>query len=88
MKTAYETFGSLAIKPVIEGSSCKVTSLHEYLTENEADEYSETGSIVEQTLDDIKGKPLAETESDRRFAAVALAVAGFAMFFFSFGPFF
>lgn len=83
MKRTYDTYGTLAIEPYFEEPAGDVIALDWYLG-NDTVEKSE----VEKTLDDFDGKPLAKTRSERKFAAIALAVAGFATFFFSFAPIF
>lgn len=79
----YKTFGTLALKPYDEGHDGTLIVLDRFLGHGEGPK-----SDVERVLDDFEGAPLAKTASERRFAAVALAVAGLAMLFFSFAPIF
>lgn len=78
-----ETYGTLALEPQREETGNAVIML-DWFRGDEPEEKS----AVERTLDDFEGEPFAKTASERRFAAVALAVAGFAMLFFSFAPIF
>lgn len=88
MMAEFTTRGNLAIEPSCADAQRTVVPFDAYLDEAVFEERDDMRSHVERTLDDFEGAPLAQTSSERRFAAVALAIAAALTFFFSFAPIF